>query len=181
MISPPFINTHNQNREARIDLTDTIVGITYPHDAVHRDVIVHASDYATTVATARNYLIVPAAGFDAHMVFSVTCNQATRIQVYEATVTTAAGTAITRARLNRNSARAINVAITVGPTITSDGTLLQDAFNGGGGSGANAFGGQVIHDDAEWVMKAGTAYMVRVTPVSSATLGIAFEWYEVAV
>jgi hypothetical protein len=166
---------------ARVDLTRTLVTIPYTHDAVHRDVMVNASDYQAAAATEILYFITSPANKEIHLEYSIICGGSVQSLFYEAPDVATAGTAVTLSRLYRPSANAIESTITVGGTVTGSdyGTLLKHQYNGGGGTGSNIRGGSSLHEGAEWVLKVGVPYCLRLIRGSSAALGVEFEWYEV--
>jgi hypothetical protein len=164
---------------ARVDRKRTLVGTTYSHDAVHEDIIIQAEDYATGVSTARDYLLVTDAVLENHLVFRVSCSHACRIQVFEGATTSANGTAIRIARLNRKSSKTIATGVFVAPTVTATGDEIPGAWLAGG-TGGNAQGGSFAHTDAEWLLKDETKYLFRLTPAAAATVSIQFEFYEVS-
>jgi hypothetical protein len=150
---------------------------TFAHSAVHRDIIMQAQDYVDG-ASSREYLINIPAGTNPHLVFTVKCNKETLIEFFEDSTASSLGTEIISARLMRSSLKNIATKIYHSPTITSDGTQLPGDFIQGttraGGSGGEAS----IHDGAEWILKTGTNYLVRLTLESSGKISFKAEWYE---
>jgi len=165
--------------DARIDWTYTMPLITYEHDAVHRDVMIVGQMYLAGVTGAQNLLIKTPATLEVHLTIGVTSSVGARVQFFEGTVVSADGTAMLASRANRKSTKTITAETFVSPTVTTAGTELAGGYTAGG-SGGTASGGSFVHKDAEWVLKAGTNYLIRVTPVASATLSVNLGWYEVS-
>lgn len=177
-----FRNRSNENVEALVDNNGTTIGITYPHDAVHRDIIVQATDYAAGITGVRNYLLKQGSTKENHLIFGVKCSGAVRVELYEGTTFSSVGTPVPPMRLNRKSVKTTEMLVFHTPTITADGVKIQDIYNGGSGAGGSQNGGDVgAHQDAEWLLKTATDYMVRLTFAASSTVGIVFEWYEVTI
>ena len=149
---------------------------SFAHSAVHRDVIMQAYDYAEGV-TVRNYLIKVPEGVFPHLVYSVACEEAAQVQFFEGATVSADGTEIIQARLNRNSSRTIQTGTFHSPTITDDGTELPGGYVPGGNGASNPGATVALHDDAEWLLKDNTNYIVRITASNSNT-AVRFEWYE---
>lgn len=153
-----------------------VYSASFAHSAVHRDVIIQAQDYVAS-ATTRDILIKIPADVNPHLVYSVNCSEGARVQFYEGATITGDGTTVLTARLNRNSGKTTQTEIYHTPNISDIGTELPGGFLPGG-SGGNAQGGSVaLHTDAEWLLKADTNYIIRVT-ASSSTISTKLEWYE---
>ncbi len=175
-----FRTRSNQNVEAVVDDKGTLVGIAYAHDAVHRDIIVQSTDYVAGVTGTRNYLLRSGDTKENHLVFAVSCSGAARVELYEGATVSSVGTAIPSQRLNRKSAKSTEMLVFHTPTITLDGSRIQTLYNGGSGAGGAQQGGDVsAHQDAEWLLKQSTDYLVRLTFEASSNVGVVFEWYEV--
>ena len=74
----------------------------------------------------------------------------------------------------------INTDIFHSPTITDDGTEITGAYiAGGSGPGKSSSGGVVaLHNDAEFILKTNTNYLIRVTNDSAEVIDVKLEWYE---
>jgi hypothetical protein len=159
-----------------------LVQMTYPHAAVHRDVIINANNRQAAGTTDVLYFITTGSPLQLHLEYAVIGSAAVQVLFYEGPTVDAAGTAITTTRLFRPSTKTTQAVVTVGGTVTGGayGVLLKHQSNGGGGTGSGTRGGSAVHDDAEWVLKLNTTYCMRVIRDASGTLGVEFEWYEVA-
>ena len=174
-----FRTRDNRNVEAIVDLTGTTVGITYSHDAVHRDVIVNATIHSAGVSGDRLFLIRTGTPLQMHLVYRVIADKIAVIRFYEGPTVTGVGTPITKSRLHRPSNKPIQAIVNSQPTVSDNGTLIQELSNGGGGTGAGVSGGDLVHEDAEWVLKVDTDYLLVVNVATSTALSVEFEWYEV--
>ncbi len=146
----------------------------------HRDAIVQATDYATAVATPRDYLFRTGSTKDIHLVFGVVASGAAKIELYEGATISGVGTPVPTFRMNRQTVKSTEALIFHTPTIGADGSRIQQLYNAGTGAGGNQSGGQVAaHDDAEWLLKRSTDYIIRIIPSASSTISITMEWYEV--
>jgi hypothetical protein len=165
---------------ARVDLTRTLVGITYAHDAVHRDVIVRASKNFVAGTGTTNILLQAPATLEPHIEWAVIGGGDVEVYFYEAPTITAEGTTMTVSRLYLPSAKTTATVAKFGGTVSAKGTLKGEYYNGGGGAGASIRGGSVVHDDAEWVAKVGTWYLMEIIRGTSNKMNVQIEWYEVS-
>ena len=159
----------------------SFVQMTYPHAAVHRDIIANASHYNAAASGDILYFFATGETLQPHLEYVVTAAGAAQVLFYEAPAVDTAGTPITQTRLFAPSEKTTQAVVTVGGTVTGSnfGTLLKHQFSGGGGSGGNTRGGSSVHDDAEWVLKLDTVYCLRIIRATSQIVSVEFEWYEV--
>jgi hypothetical protein len=152
--------------------------LTYAHGAVHNDTII---SYTETQASSsgRRYLLRTGEPLACHLTLRVIGDKACTIKLYEDPTVTAAGTQVTPRRLHRSSLKTTQALLYHTPTTSALGLLVYDGFNGGGGTGAGARGGDLIHDDAEWLLKVDTDYLLVIADGSSLTFMVEMEWYEV--
>lgn len=172
-----------QSREFDLSISiepgGSLVQMSYPHAAVHRDTIINGNDRQATGDTEILYLFTAGATLQPHLEYVIKASGGVLVRFYEAPTVTAPGTPITTSRLFRPSEKTTQATITVGGAVSDYGTLLKSQDNGGGGTGANIRGGAAVHDDAEWVLKLGTIYAIRITRETSGSVGLEMEWYEV--
>lgn len=155
------------------------IGITYAHAAVHRDIIVRATKNFASASTPINILFKTPAGTEAHLEFLVQGSADCEVFMYEGPTVSTEGTNMTLARLLRSSTKAIHGTAKSGGTVSAKGTLINEGYNGGAGTGANTTGGSVVHDDAEWVTKADTWYLIEIVRAVAGKVNVSLEWYEV--
>lgn len=127
-----------------------------------------------------NLLLVTPSNRTAHTRFIMAGPGQGTLRVFEAPTYSAAGTANAGVQRNRSKASTTpTVTVTHTPTTSADGTLLFTRSNGGS-TGANSAGG-ATGPDQEWVLAAGTAYLIRVTNASgvAGTFAVELTFYEV--
>lgn len=113
-----------------------------------------------------------------HITIDAMCLGNAELYIYEGTGTTG-GTTLTPINRNRNYAQSnpSQVAMVVGPTVTSLGTEI-DAQIIAGGSGRKSTGGAA--GSLEYVLKPLTNYLFRLTNVNGTAHAahLQLEWYE---
>lgn len=154
--------------------------IVSDHALIHAGYAFEVS-YSASLANGAsfNVLMVVPATKTGHTRFNFSGAGQGSLKLFEAPTYSAAGTANPGVQRNRTKASLTpNITVTHTPTLTGDGTLLFTRYNGGS-TGGNASGGAMTPDQ-EWVLNAGTAYLVRVTNSSGNTAVFAVEmtFYE---
>ena len=150
--------------------------ITYAHAAVHRDIIVGFG-----VRSSGNTEILfraPADPVEIRLLWSVVSAGAVDINFIENPTVTDDGTAVDIYRLNRKSVKATQALVFLDPTFSGGDTLLE-AQAGAGGFLGGSDGSVALHQDAEFILKPSTDYIIQVLGSSDVTF--AGEWYEVGV
>jgi len=114
-----------------------------------------------------------------HVVFSANAAGDATVQLFENATFSAAGTAVTMSNHNRGSAKAWSGTVTHTPTITATGTQL----NGTGYLAAgekNFTSGGTFNFGGEFLLKASTVYLFRVTNTSGAAakMAVSIEGYQ---
>lgn len=111
----------------------------------------------------------------AHMIVHFNFQAEANVAIYEDTVVSANGTAVTSYNRNRNSANVAGALVYSTPTVTSVGTLLS-AYKAGSGK---AVGGEA-RGSAELVLKQNSQYLIRVTndTTSNNWFDYLADWYE---
>lgn len=161
------------------DPAGTPFSLTYGHAAVHNDIISRATRIIAAGTTAVNILFKSPGPLQAHIEWSIVGAADCDVRVYEGPTVTTEGTDMVQARLHRQSLKTTQTIPKTGGDVSAVGTLIDEQWNGGGGSGAGIRGGSVIHDDAEWIPKVNDWILIQVTRNVSTKLGITLEWYEV--
>lgn len=121
-------------------------------------------------------VLASAAGVRPHLTIEALLMGDAELYVYEGASTTG-GTLFTPINRNRNYTTSSNVAMAIGPTVTSTGTMLDAQFLAGG-VGKKSGGGSM--QSLEFVLKPLTNYLIRLTNVNgTAHPGhLSLEWYE---
>lgn len=161
------------------DVAGTPFALTYGHAAVHRDIIARATQVVIAGTGIINVLFKSPGPLQAHMEWIVNAAADTEVRLYESPTVTVEGSDMVKSRLFAPTTKTTQSAAKLGGTVSDKGTLLDVQWNGGGGQGSGTFGGSVIHDDAEWVLKVDTWYLIEIDRKASTKLGIVLEWYEV--
>lgn len=162
-----------------VDVSGTLISITYPHSASHRDLIARATKNFTAASGTTNFLIKSPGPLQAHLEWKIVASGDVEIYFYEGPTVTGEGTAMTQTRIFRDSVKTTQTITKYGGTVSAKGTLLDEAYNGGSGTGGNIQGGSVLHEDAEWLPTVDVWYLVEVIRATSMKMNVTFEWYEV--
>jgi hypothetical protein len=110
-------------------------------------------------------LIVMGSNNSHHANFSVNCGGDAELEIFENPTTSAPGTAINAVNNNRFSPNTADGTYYHTPTVTAAGTPLF-ATLAPGGAGGNSGGGGTTGESrggAEFILKTGQTYLVRVT------------------
>ena len=102
------------------------------------------------------------------------------IELFEAPTVTADGTPILSLNRHRASTNTASMSVYSGPTVTDNGTLMDDStVYDTGGVGANVSQGQG-GVDADWVLAANTEYLIVITNDDSTSTDFTghFVWSE---
>ena len=153
--------------------------ITYPHSAVHRDIIARASKNFAAGTSTINILVKAPGPLQPHLEWNIIGSNDCEVNFYKAPTVATEGTDMTQTRLYLPSTKTTQMITKHGGTVDPKGTLLNEAYNGGGGTGAGVRGGASVHDDAEWVIELGTWYLIEIVRSTSGKVGVELEWYEV--
>ena len=153
--------------------------ITYPHSAVHRDIIARATRIYPAADNTTNIIFKAPGPLQPHLEWTVTGGNDLEVRLYKGPTIADEGTDMTKARLFLPSAKTTQMVTKTGATISENGTLIDEAYNGGGGTGAGIRGGAAVHDDAEWVIEVDVWYLLQIIRGQSAKMSVALEWYEV--
>ena len=174
-----FVDRNGTVTAPLVDISSTLIGITYPHSASHRDLIVKATKNFTAASGTTNFLIKSPGPLQAHLEWSVISSGDVEIYFYEEPTVTGEGTDMTSARLFRESVKTTQTITKYGASVSAKGTLLSEGYNGGSGTGNALQGGSVLHQDAEWLPKVDSWYLLEVIRAASVKMNVIFEWYEV--
>jgi len=173
------IRNESSDAFAEVDeLANQLVTIEATHHRVHEGAFFSLGVASGTLANnaSLEILIQTPADFGIHMRGIASCGGDATIDWFEGTTFSAAGTAITPANRNRQSANVARGTWTHTPTLTADGTSLFSTYILGG-TGGNATGGSTGIFE-EWILDQSQTYLLRLTNISGlvkvATLNIDF-------
>lgn len=156
-----------------------LVVVPQTHYQVHTGASFRYSDSVTLNAAAtQDYLITtPNTAKYAHFTFKADGSAITSFVMYEGADRTGT-TSQTLWNANRNSGTTATVTIHKGASGgTTDGTQMI-TYSSGASQGASRSDAHAQYDN-EWVLKANTKYLFRVTSGSASNLcNVDFQWYE---
>jgi hypothetical protein len=155
------------------------------HRVSHDGFMYHASGKVLALgngATQDFLMAVPAGTFPHLQRFSLNTGRGDiDVLVYEATTTSADGSANGEMNVNRNSSNTPDNVLTLGPTVTGVGTLIHTNWIPPTGSGVGSAAGVLdVQLGEEWILKPSTKYLFRVTNESGGAIDLRYEfvWYE---
>lgn len=159
------------------NLTGALISITQSHHEIHIGESFSLYDVNDIAGSGNRTLTIytPNASMGyVHLVFDVESEAEADFELYEGSVLSNNGTALTPYNRNRTSSNTALTVIEHTPTITSLGTLLAQRH---WGSGRGVGGGDRGTD--EWILQANTRYLIRVTnSVASANhYSLKMVWY----
>lgn len=112
-----------------------------------------------------------------HLIFIVSANPGVKIEFLEEAVIADNGSAILIINQNRNSTTLPIGNIFENPVVTSEGTLLFSQIVGTTTVGGT--GGLLRRDEQEFILKIGTHYLLRITPlIDGVDITVHTKWYD---
>lgn len=165
----------------QVPLIDVATGafqvIETDHHEVHGGDSYHVSNLTDlgNGANATFLFITPDTTKWIHLIWIVEHELETRLEFFEDTAVSSNGATLIAYNRNRNSNNSAGVLVFKDPTVTSQGTILDDHQSG---SGKKAGGGQ--RGALEWILKQNANYILRITnqTVNNNTVASQFIWYE---
>lgn len=166
-------------------ISDISVGIDLEHHQIHEGETHQWFFFGAVNATSKDIRIsVPALAATTrtpHMIFDVVSDNTTaQVLLYEGTTWTAVGTDDSGNIRNRNrnlttTVPGTKIYVTGGTALTVNalGNLLDTDYLFTSKAGANA-----PRSQSEWLLKASTEYLLRVTTTGSGSCLIKLKWYE---
>ncbi len=173
----------NNGTDVNVDLYSGAVGvIEQEHLKIHEGKLFTIAKRftVTNVGGTHEFLgVVPAAVFPHFRSLTITSDGGPNdVDFYEDTTVSANGAAVTPYNNNRNSITIPELLIYDIPTITGDGTLLEPILIPGTKQ-AGSFGSEASN---EWILKASSNYMIRITNntvgAGTSNFTINMFWYE---
>lgn len=181
---PLYIMADENGNLVYVDTYSAALGIIdQEHLQIHRGVTYTLAkqvtiDDAGGATPVHEFLAIVPAGVVPHFrhVLVQTDGGPFLVEFFEGPTVSSNGTLQTPYNNNRNSTNTADTAVYDGPTITADGTLLE-AFL------APTTKGALGQDGAnEWILKAGTVYLLRITNqtngAGTSEFVINLNWYE---
>lgn len=161
------------------------VGINGDHAYIHKGLAFSLSGTTGSLAAAATYSIsftTPASGKYVHWRPSGISSTANTLQVRvaEASIMTGGSAAVPFNR-NRNSKNTSIATISIGATLSTEGSIFFYGQVGAGTNAANASGGGNNGSAEEWVLKPATTYSIRFENIGATTATVGYYnlfWYE---
>lgn len=156
--------------------TNAVLTIDYAHHEIH-DGSSFTTDHTVELgngAVIDVQLLTPDSLKYCHLLYTILCELEAEVKVYEG-ITSTVGTGLTIYNRDRNSGSASGCVAVHTPSVTGTGVLLRTKHFGTG----KAVGGQT-HDADEWILKANTKYLFRLTNATTSAnyVTIMLNWYE---
>lgn len=164
-------------------IDEAAVVIDTQHANVHRGLMYVASMQGVVASAGVMEILIQTGARDLHVSFTGTVSQDMLAAIYETPTFSAAGTTITARNRNREPEHG-DVSVTTfthTPTLTGDGTILNDTYIPGGQK--NSAGGGGAASFVEWELPPNGVWLLRVSntlvsPASAGHAGITIEFYE---
>ena len=155
---------------------------------------VHEGDFFSTHTISRNLLIANPKRFlfispsmvpppfgpettKIHLIFVVSTNPGAKLQFFEDALVSSNGIPISIINQNRLSPTSPLGQVFQNPTVISEGTLIFSQIVGSITDGGT--GGLVDRDEQEFILKIGTNYLLKITPlVDSSDITTHFKGYD---
>lgn len=135
----------------------------------------------TTGTTNKTTILTPATGYIHFRPSKIsTSGDKVSVNIYEASSGNTGGTTKTPINANRNRTNSATAIVKDGVTVSTNGTLI-DSFFVGGGTGVGGTGsGSSVDEIDELVLKQSTLYTIETINGSSATntILLSLKWYE---
>lgn len=158
-------------------ITRHLATITHVHHTIHEGNHFFVRDFVDlgNGATRDMLLITPNTAKLVHLIIAIEHELEGSVKIYEGTVTSADGIAITTINRNRNSSGTPGLVVTHTPTVSSAGTLLEQDQKGS----AKKFGAEG-RDAEELLLKRNTKYLLRMTneTANNNLFNWTLDWYE---
>lgn len=151
------------------------------HSKIHDGKFFTSSVLADDVAdgSSLDLVLTANASYNVHARITYTAEKKSHFRLYEAP-TTSGGSAVSIFDKNRDSANSSNATLVSGPTVSNVGNLRFTHLVPAG-TGRHSSGGAGTSGYEEWVLKANTKYLMRLTHDSgsgTSDLNFIFEFYE---
>jgi hypothetical protein len=169
--------------------TNVAKTISFEHGKVHDKEMFTLSDYDSDVdiASPKYWHIKTASGYELHLVCAISASGSCLIELYEDPTFSGAGASDGTSKTTYNNYRGATNTLNasfyydadIGAT-GSDGTAICTEYIPGTDRGQMRVGGEA-RTGSEWVLKADTSYLFKVTPGADDTiLNFVAECYELA-
>lgn len=162
--------------------------VDIPHHRIHEGnkVSSHTISRNLLIASPKKFLFISPsdvpppntpATIKIHLIFSVSANFGVKLEFFENTTVSNNGIAVPVINQNRLSLTIPLGQVFQDPIVTSDGTLIFSQIVGSTTEGET--GGLLNRDEQEFILKIGTHYLLKITPLTDNTdTTTHFKWYD---
>jgi hypothetical protein len=160
--------------------------IDLSHERIHEGNHFYVRKVITglNAGVAKNFLIIPPSEAEVssdtvliHIIYGVFANPGADIAFFEGSTVSSNGTEITPINNNRASDTTSVTKVFEDPVITSVGTQISE--DRAGTPADLGMGGRLNRDEDEIILRPGTNYIFRVTPLADNTdIRITLDWYD---
>jgi hypothetical protein len=166
-------------RGLEIDWNNGLHTIDASHHEIHEGYSFTARDAVQTLSSSASRDILITVGTGAiHAIPLVEASLSGRWYLYRGPTVTSNGAAVVARNRYDGSLTASTTAVYGGPTITGTGTEIDGGLIGGGSSSSRT-GGNTSSRSSEWVLAAGTSYLLRFTADANSTVArLGVDWYS---
>lgn len=180
---PMPVSVTSGGESASLDqVVNAQVTVDMLHHQIHLGHLYEASALDTNVADAGTFEVLVQTGLASpHLRGQFAAAGSARIQIYEGSAFSDAGTPVAAVNRNRNSANTAEATVTHTPTISDDGDLLLDDLLPGGLGVLGRSIGSSLSTFEEFVLKPSENYLLRLTNISgtASPVSISLAFYEV--
>jgi hypothetical protein len=160
--------------------------VRLPHHRIHEGNFfsTHTISTGLTVASPKRFLFItqtlqpdPSDTIEIDMLYQISTFPGCRVELFEDTVVSNNGTPLDAINQNRNSTTTSVGDAFEDPVVTSEGILISSQIIGSTTTGG--VGGLTIRDEQELVLKAGTTYLLKITPLIDGTdISASLKYYD---
>ena len=169
-----------EDRKVRIDTsTHSMLVMCYSYSELHNghSFCVEYLDSTMADTNTITLLLVTTTGTcHIHSVVGADTTGESTLEFFEAPTVSSNGTALTVYNRKRDNDTSSNLAYHT-PSLSNNGTLLQTKYLGSAGVGQSSVGGDERNIN-EWILKADTKYLLKLTAHASLKGRIYINWYE---
>ena len=182
LLTGKYVGDRTLVKELFVDKSGELISITHEHAKVHEGAFFSIGHYDGAVVKDSyiDILLHTSADYSVHTYIKLIAGSEATLTVYEDTVTSADGTAITAVNHNRNNGVASpNILAYHTPTITDVGTQIWFEYVPGGD--AKSPGALQVAGTEQTVLAPDTKYLFRFTNISTSDskLQLQTAFYEV--
>jgi hypothetical protein len=149
------------------------------HERIHRGEVYSVNVFDQTLSNNNSLELLMVVGATAvHLRINMRAGGDAALYLYEDTTVSDPGTAEPSFNKNRRVTNPAQAVVTLGPTVISDGVLLESQLMPGGSGGISAGSQSSVFE--EWILKPGSTYLSRFTNLSGVAnaTNLQLDFYE---